>query len=86
LQEALDLSFDRLLMMMMRYGSLDVLTRLWAGQPRDGLNTVRAKKCFFSTIAISALGPFRLGNLDSFLGCKGAGAESRQLKFVWCRV
>lgn len=41
-------------------GSFDVLTRLWAGQPRDGLIDVRAKKCFFSAVAISALGPFRL--------------------------
>ena len=41
-------------------GSLDVLTGLWAGRPRDGLIAVRAKKCFFSIISTSALGPFRL--------------------------
>jgi hypothetical protein len=40
-------------------GSLDILTRLWAEQPRDGLIAVRAKKCFIA-IAISALGSFRL--------------------------
>jgi hypothetical protein len=40
--------------------SLDILTRLWAGQSRDGLVSVTGKKCFFSSVPRLALGPIRL--------------------------